>query len=370
MDLWTQAVARRLQKLAAWPDMPHLLLYGPSGSGRRTLVMALLRTLYGPGAATLQVLRRRIAAAHKGGQAAEITVLRSAHHLEFTPGDLGSKDRVVMSQMVKETAETFDLGSAVQGKPGQFKVVVVHDADWLSRPAQQAARRILEQYSVSCRLIFLAESLGPISAALHSRLHTLRVAAPSPDDLAQVLRKVASLEGLELPDDVLGALVAAAQRNARRALLLMESSRPTARSRRDTGAAAAAPGVGVAGTKGEWIIQAADWQRLVRDMARQMLHSASVDTFVAVWPQLAEVVVQGFELPWILRELLRVLVPEVQRPVQNALLFWAARCDHEAQGSGDAKLSLQVFVTQTLRLLARRHGASKSTLAPPPHRGP
>lgn len=48
LDFHTQ-LNQMLEQLSVSNDLPHLLFYGPSGAGKKTRILALLRQLYGPG---------------------------------------------------------------------------------------------------------------------------------------------------------------------------------------------------------------------------------------------------------------------------------------------------------------------------------
>lgn len=48
-------LATHLKKLVHCGDFPHLLVYGPSGAGKKTRIMCILRELYGAGVEKLKI---------------------------------------------------------------------------------------------------------------------------------------------------------------------------------------------------------------------------------------------------------------------------------------------------------------------------
>ena len=51
--------AAQLSQLAQSGNLPHLLFYGPSGAGKKTRIMALLRAIFGGGVEKVIALRFR-----------------------------------------------------------------------------------------------------------------------------------------------------------------------------------------------------------------------------------------------------------------------------------------------------------------------
>jgi replication factor C subunit 3/5 len=82
----------------------------------------------------------------------------------------------------------------------------------------------MEKYSPNIRLILIANSSTKILAPIRSRCLLIRVAAPTPKDIVDVLRSVAQTENLgKVAEGVLEKVAGESKRNLRRALLMLEA---------------------------------------------------------------------------------------------------------------------------------------------------
>lgn len=112
-------------------------------------------------------------------------------------------DRVVIQDILKEIAQTqqVDLNAKQRFKgrrdvaivPGwvlSFAVVIINEADALTRDAQAALRRTMERYMNNMRLILCANSTSKIIAPIRSRCLLVRVASPSDDEVCPTARGI------------------------------------------------------------------------------------------------------------------------------------------------------------------------------------
>lgn len=125
--------AAQLAKLAAEGDIPHMLFYGPSGAGKKTRVMALLREIFGAGVEKVKLEHRQFKA--PSGRAVEMTTVASIYHIEINPGDAGIYDKYVVQELIKEMAQS----NAVESSRS-WKVLILSEVDRLTKEAQAALR--------------------------------------------------------------------------------------------------------------------------------------------------------------------------------------------------------------------------------------
>lgn len=195
-----------------------MLVYGPSGAGKKTRIVATLRELFGPGVEKIKIDARAFQTS--SNRKIEFNIVASVYHLEITPSDVGNLDRVIIIELLKEVAQTQQVDLSAKQR---FKVVVINEADHLTRDAQAALRRTMEKYTPNLRLILLANSTSNIIAPIRSRTLLVRVPAPSEDDIVEVLEKVGLKERFTDVAALNKRIAKDSGRNLRKALLMYEA---------------------------------------------------------------------------------------------------------------------------------------------------
>lgn len=313
-----------LKKLVHAGDFPHLLVYGPSGAGKKTRIMCLLRELYGAGVERLRIEHQSFVTPSK--RKVEITTIASNYHIEVNPSDVGIYDRVVIQELLKTVAQAQQLESSSQR---EFKVVILAEVDKLTKDAQHALRRTMEKYMATCRLILCCNSCSKVIPAIRSRCLGVRVAAPSIDEVVSVLNHVSKKEGINLPESLAQKIAIASSRNMRRAILMLEACR-VKQYPFSTNQEVCQP----------------DWEIFLRETAGMIVQEQSPKRLFEVRGRLYELLVHLIPPDVIFKQLLRELVSNCDGQLKGQVTALAAQYEHRLQLGSKAIYHLEAFVAK------------------------
>lgn len=185
-----QEIIKRVKSLVQALNIPHLMFAGPAGTGKSTLALVTVKELFG--------------------------VKWKENYLELNASDERGID--VVRQKVKDFART----KAIENIP--FKVIFLDEADALTKEAQQALRRTMENYSNTCRFILSCNYSSRIIDPIQSRCVIFRFKLLEKKDIAKVIRIITDRENLKLSEDAFESLYDASEGDCRRAINLLQAT--------------------------------------------------------------------------------------------------------------------------------------------------
>lgn len=169
--------------------IPHIIFYGPCGSGKKTLISIFLEMIFGKYANKTKNVQYEVSGS--GSKITTETVKQSNYHIIIEPKNNNS-DRYIIHDIVTEYAKHI----GVFRKSRSFKIVLINNIDNLSYFVQTSLRRTMETYNEKCRFIMWCKSLSKVIKPLQSRCVCLRIPTPSNHELFQYIFKIAILEGM------------------------------------------------------------------------------------------------------------------------------------------------------------------------------
>ncbi|PWN18692.1 putative RFC5-DNA replication factor C, 40 kd subunit [Microstroma glucosiphilum] len=322
-------LSERLRGLADSEDLPHLLFYGPSGAGKKTRIHALIKELFGPGAHKLKIDQRVFLNPSK--RKIDVNIISSTYHQEITPSDAAGYDRLVIQDVLKEIAQTQQVDVSAKHR---FKVVVINEADSLSRDAQSALRRTMEKYMGNLRLILCATSTSKIIAPIRSRCLLIRVAAPNEKQMTSVLHHVAKKEKFHLPDNVAAQIYADSGGNLRKAVLVLEALRMQSPD-----------------LSGPISIAQPDWELYIHKMCDSLLSEQTPQRLLAIRNNLYELLVHAIPPKTIIKSMVDYLVTRVDESLRIGIVEKAAFFEGRTKSSNKAIFHLEAFAVAVMTMI-------------------
>ncbi|KAI9341925.1 P-loop containing nucleoside triphosphate hydrolase protein [Obelidium mucronatum] len=324
-------LTNQFKKMAGAGDFPHLLVYGPSGAGKKTRIMAVLKEIYGPSVEKLKIDMRTFLT--PSNKKIEINIVSSNYHMEITPSDVGMYDRLVIQELIKEVAQTQQVDSSAKRA---FKVVILNEADTLTKDAQHALRRTMEKYMNNLRVILCTNSTSRIIGPIRSRCLLVRVAAPSPDEILQVLTKVAIKEGIQIPDAFGLRIAEASGGNLRKALLMLETAKVKYYPFMDNQP-----------------IPLTDWENYIKDTAKLIVAEQTPKRLQDIRGRLYELLTHCIAPEVILKTLMFDLIKLVDVGIVPEIVRMAADYEHSMRQGTKPIFHLEAFVAKFMALYKR-----------------
>jgi|SaaInlStandDraft_6_1057023.scaffolds.fasta_scaffold16105_1 replication factor C subunit 3/5 len=223
--------------------------------------------------------------------------------MDLNPSLAGFHDRKVILEL-KEMASMVPISPDSHRK---YRIIILREADKLTKDAQQALRRVMEKATVSSRFILTASSLSPILAPIRSRCLCLRVPLPTVDELSSVLLAAAANENIAIDKEKAAGIAVGAERNGRRALHHLAIYATHQELNREF-----------------TIPYLYTWQTLCADIAHECLQKQSPQVLIDIRPRLYDMLAKCIPGTTILVTISNALLAKVEGSLQCEIISWAA----------------------------------------------
>jgi len=347
-----------LRKMVFSGNFPHLLFYGPPGAGKKTRILALLHAVFGKGVTKIKTEHRSFKV---NSRTIEITTLGSNYHIEMNPSDAGIYDRVVVQDIIKEIASSQSLvaaantlssnnknknknGDSNKGAPTKpcFKVVVLNEVDKLTKDAQHGLRRTMEKYMSTCRIILQCNSVSKVIEPLRSRCLSIRIPAPSHQEIVEILKTVSGKERVTMDEEFARHISVKCNRNLRRALLMLQVASTESNqlvmggNQKESDAAKSR-------------VKTAPWQLFVDELAKIVVEEQSPNRLLLARNKLYELLSNCIPPDVIFERLTISLMENVDDSLRGDIAKWAAYHEHRMQLGSKPVIHLEAFLAQFMR---------------------
>lgn len=183
-------IVKRVQALVEKQNIPHLLFAGPAGLGKSTMAIVIARELF-----------------------------KDSWHGNFL--ELNASDERGID-IVRNKIKDFARTKALSDVP--FKVIFLDECDALTKEAQQALRRTMENYAQTTRFLLSCNYSSKIIDPIQSRCTVFRFKPLKEEHINEIIDLISQKENLQIDQDARKALFSVSRGDVRRLENILQAS--------------------------------------------------------------------------------------------------------------------------------------------------
>ena len=345
--------------------LPHLLFYGPPGTGKTSVALALCRELFDP----TQIKRRVLELNASDERGISVVRDKIKHFASLAIGTSGSSsgdksksyfttkkqsaDNDKMDIDNDDTTAAAAAAATTKKYPNPpFKIIILDEADTVTRDAQAALRRVIEAYSKVTRFILICNYVTRIIEPLASRCAKFRFQPLPVASMKQRILYIAHEEQCQFDegeeDEVIEEILTLSQGDMRRAVTTLQSAHSLS---------------GIVGDDNE-VKRESIKKESIAEMAGLPPHAVidslivtlQTKTFDEMKTQVTDIVLEGYAVEYVLSALMAkiIVMDNVTEEAKAKIAIQVAESDKNLIDGGDELLQLLMVCSRCLECLRRR----------------
>ena len=177
-------------------ELPHLLLYGSPGTGKTSSILALCNQLFGPHRVNERVIE--LNASDERG----INVVRGKI-INFAKVAIGTADEKYLCP--------------------SYKIIILDEADAMTKEAQAALRKVMEENSDITRFCFICNYINQIIEPINSRCVKIRFKPIDRENIINRLKVISQKEDINISLEALTCISEISNGDLRKSILMLQN---------------------------------------------------------------------------------------------------------------------------------------------------
>ncbi|WOL00374.1 hypothetical protein Cni_G09087 [Canna indica] len=335
--------AKQLKQLVSYNRCPHILFKGPTGSGKKSLCMALLHELFGDSSSKVSHDLKYYNVQESSPMPIVFPVTSSSYHVELNLKSLAKNARHALMAVIKEIATNHAYVPEVSDASFKmdFKVIVLYEVDKVTENVQHLIKWIMDCYSHACKIVICCDDDLNIIDSIKNRCKIISVDPPVTHEIIEVLNQIATKESFELPANFAVRIASKCKQNLRRAIMALEACKAHNYPFID-----------------EQPI-AIGWEEVLIEIAREILDDPSPKRLVLARGKIQKLLVEFVHPNLILQKLVEEFLKGIEGRLKRELYYWHAYYNKRLPVGTSAVMKLEEFVAKIMSIHRKSLSAFK-----------